>query len=71
MRGKACSAEFMRRIERMVEAHEGKKQDLVKFISGQTCLRPSTIYQLVQVLSLGNEISELGYALVSGYHYIL
>ena len=47
-----------RPIERMVEAHEGKKQDLVKFISGQTCLRPSTIYQLVQVLSLGNEISE-------------
>ncbi len=57
-RGKACSAEFMRRLERMVTAHEGKHKDLVKFIAGQTCLQSSTIYQLVQTLNLQNELSE-------------
>jgi hypothetical protein len=57
--GKACSAEFMRRIERMVQAHEGKKQDLVKFIAHQTCISPSQIYRLVQVVNLKKEIRDI------------
>ena len=42
----------------MVEAHEGKHKDLVKFIAGQTCLQSSTIYQLVQTLNLEKKLSE-------------
>lgn len=56
MRGKGCSAEFMRRIERMVQAHEGKHKDLVKFISHQTCISPVQITQLLRTVKLKEEI---------------
>lgn len=62
MRGKACSAEFMRRFERMVATHEGKHKDLVKFITHQTCLNPTQTTQLLRSIelekSLISEISE-------------
>ena len=41
-----------RPIERMVEAHEGKHKDLVKFITHQTCISPMQIRKLVRVLEL-------------------
>jgi N6-adenosine-specific RNA methylase IME4 len=57
MRGKACSAEFMRRIERLVVASEGqKRKDLVKFISQQTCISPPQIRRLIRVVELGKTI---------------
>jgi len=59
-RGKACSAEFMRRLEKMVEANNGKHKDLVKFIAGQTCLDPHTIRQLVRSLELKAKVSVNG-----------
>ena len=40
----------------MVKAQEGKRKDLVKFITHQTCISPSQIYRLVQVLELKKEI---------------
>ncbi len=59
MKGKACSAQFMKRIEGMVEAHEGKHKDLVKFIAGQTCLKPRQVQQLVKGYQLEQEITQL------------
>ena len=52
MRGKACSAEFMRRLERMVAAHEGKHKDLVKFVTHQTCIKPNHTNMLLRSLEL-------------------
>jgi len=40
----------------MVKAQEGKRKDLVKFIAHQTCISPSQIYRLVQVVNLKKEI---------------
>ena len=44
------------------EAHEGKKKDLVKFITHQTCLKPTQTTQLLRSIelekSLISEISE-------------
>jgi N6-adenosine-specific RNA methylase IME4 len=56
MRGKACSAEFMRRIRQMMEMHEGKRKELVNFIAHQTCLKPRQIYNLVACEDLRREI---------------
>ena len=42
----------MRRLERMVEAYEGKHKDLVKFISHQTCVSPITVRFLVRSVEL-------------------
>ena len=56
MRGKACSADFMRRIERMVQSHEGKHKDLVKFITHQTCISPNQIGRLLRTVKLKEEI---------------
>ena len=50
----------MRRLERMVAAHEGKHKDLVKFIAGQTCLDPHTIRQLVRSFELKAKMSVTG-----------
>lgn len=66
MRGKACSVEFMRRLEKMIKAagfngHErpakrGEVRPIVKMIAGQICLKESTVYDLVRVLGLANAI---------------
>jgi len=40
----------------MVQAHEGKHKDLVKFISHQTCINPIQIRQLIRVLDLKEKI---------------
>lgn len=64
MRGKACSAEFMRRLEKMVKAAGGLKaatkrgalRPIVQAISHQTCLKERTVYQLLQVLNLERSV---------------
>ena len=43
----------------MVAAHEGKHKDLVKFISGQTCLQERHVYKLVAGLTLEKEVLPL------------
>ena len=45
MRGKACSAEFMRRIDCLVKAHNGSRKELVKALTHQTCLKQVQVYQ--------------------------
>ncbi len=45
----------------MVSAHEGKRKDLVKFISGQTCISPHTIRHLVRSLELKTKIAVTGH----------
>ncbi len=52
MRGKACSAEFMRRIDRLVKAHNGSRKELVKALTHQTCLKQVQVYQLLRSLEL-------------------
>jgi hypothetical protein len=60
MRGKACSAEFTRRIDRMVEAagglegatRRGALRPLVQLISHQTCLKETQVYQLLRAREL-------------------
>ena len=59
MRGKGCSAEFMRRLERMVAAANGKtKKELVQAICHQTCLNQVQVYQLLRVLQLEDQLSK-------------
>jgi len=45
----------------MVAAHEGTHKDLVKFISGQTCISPHTIRYLVRSLELKTKIADIGH----------
>ena len=59
MKGKACSAEFMRRLERMGAVHEGKHKDLVKFISHQTCISASQVQRLVNTFGLREKIRDI------------
>ena len=58
MRGKACSVEFMRRLDKLVQAGNGRPhKELVKFLVRQTCLGQSQINDLLRVLELENELS--------------
>ena len=59
MKGKACSAEFMRRLEGMVEVHEGKHKDLVKFINHQTCVTPQHVNLLLRSIELRNKLNDI------------
>ncbi len=43
-------------VKRMVEAHQGKHKDLVKFMAGQTCLKPNTIRNLLRTIDLQAKI---------------
>ena len=52
MRGKACSAEFMRRIDCLVKAHNGSRKELVKALTHQTCLKQVQVYQWLRSLEL-------------------
>ena len=57
MRGKVCSAEFMRRLEKLVQAGNGRThKDLVKFIASQTCLTRDTIRNNLRALALKAEM---------------
>ena len=57
MRGKACSVEFMRRIQRLRDASEGQKpKDIVKFISAQICISTPNVRKLLRVNDLAKTI---------------
>ena len=47
----------MRRLRRMMAAHEGKRKGLVQFTAHQTCLKPAQIYNLVAAEELRAKIS--------------
>ena len=47
-------------IENIVEAHEEKQKDLVKFIAHQTCINPHTVRQLIRTLELKEKVSDTG-----------
>lgn len=49
----------MRRLERMVEAHQGTRQELVKMLSHQTCIQPRQVYNLVKAIDLQKEILQV------------
>ena len=49
MRGKDCSAEFMRRIDCLVKAHNGSRKELVKALTHQTCLKQVQVYQWLRL----------------------
>lgn len=60
MKGRACSAEFMRRIEKLArqagwtpeDKRRGAKKSVVEALSHHLCLQRRTIYQVLQALSL-------------------
>jgi N6-adenosine-specific RNA methylase IME4 len=67
VRGKACSVEFMRRIEKMVHAaggledatKRGALRPIIRAISGQTCLKENTVYKLIRTLSLEKDVQKV------------
>ena len=56
MRSKGCSADFMRKFEEMVRIHAGTQRDLVRALQKMTCLKRSTIYNLLKVMKLERDI---------------